>query len=955
VLLIQLLGGCKLVHEGLPLADFDKSRLQSLTAYLALNRYAPQARSRLAFLFWPDSSEAQAHTNLRKLFHQFRNAIPRADDFIRTEGKTVQWRADAPFELDVADFERAVAAGDFQRAVTLYQGDLLPECYEDWVLVERERLRRIFIRTLEQLLDQLERGRQYRTAIEYGQRLQRYDPLREDTYCRLMRLYALEGDRGNVVRTYENCVSVLQLQLSISPSAATRQAYQECLRMDPSPNLLQPNKSSLPVRLSSFVGRTREISEVQSVLKTSRLLTLTGAGGCGKTRLAQQVATEIADRYRDGVTWVELAVLSDPEFVPQAIASALGLGNRTDDILTELISDHLRTHNVLLLLDNCEHLVVACARFVEALLSACPDQQILATSREALNIACETVWIVPSMSIPDLNQLASNWETTTVASLTSYDAVGLFVERATMICPTFDLNKHNGLSVAQICHRLDGIPLAIELAAGRSKILSPEQIASRLHDRFNLLIGGSRISLPRYQTLRAAIDWSYELLSDPERILFRRLAVFTGSFSLEATEAVCAGWQLADDLRSSEILALFSQLVEKSLVVAEDRTSATRYRLLETVREYALDKLREPGEVETGRTRHLEYFRNLAESLEPSMQIAWPVTAADRLEREYSNVLAALKWGAAHEPCAESGLRLVGAVPEEWLLRKEVVSTESGLRKLLTNDNWVIPNQVRAKALIGLGGMALYRSDFAEGYDNFELSLKLSRELDYKPGMASALYFLGFLTGELFDLATARAYIEECLTICRAIDDRYGAAVALQDLGNILYWQGETALGRDLVEESLATLRNLGVQTWTARAMLYLGHIARREGAFGRARSLYVEAMSVIKDQQSLPMVSSWGIQAFGFLAAAKKQFDQAARLFGALDRLAQELGASQSPADLVEYDVYLAAAQTALGETRFKAGWDAGRRLSLGQALAYAFSPDDSAESSDNDQANAM
>jgi predicted ATPase/class 3 adenylate cyclase len=349
--------------------------------------------------------------------------------------------------------------------------------------------------------------------------------------------------------------------------------------------------NNLPRQLTSFVGREQEMAEVKRLLTATSLLTLVGAGGAGKTRLSLQVAADVLDDYRDGVWLVELAPLTDPVLVPQAVASTLGLPERASHPTVLTLEEHLRPRSLLLILDNCEHLVTACAVLAETLLRACPNLSILATSREGLGIAGETTWRIPSLSLPDVQHFSFG-APDVASALSHYESVRLFIDRALAVAPAFAVTNHNAPAVAQICQHLDGIPLAIELAAVRVKVLAPEQIAARLDDRFRLLTGGSRTALPRQQTLRALVDWSYDLLTGPERILFRRLSVFAGGWLLEASEGICAG----DGVEELEVLDLLAQLVDKSLVLAEEHVGEARYGLLETLRQYGTEKLRAAGE-----------------------------------------------------------------------------------------------------------------------------------------------------------------------------------------------------------------------------------------------------------------------------------------------------------------------------------------------------------------------
>jgi len=389
-----------------------------------------------------------------------------------------------------------------------------------------------------------------------------YDELPED-----VELHDLGQHR---LKDFDRAEHIFQLNIADLPSDF------------PPLHTLDAHRHNLPVQLTSFIGRDREMAEVKYLLSTTRLLTLTGAGGSGKTRLALHVATNLVDTFKDGVWWVELESLIDEALVPQAVAKAVGMRENPNQMLAETLTSFLRSKQILLVLDNCEHLITGCAQLAEQLLTTCPELKILATSREALRLTGESTWYISTLSVP------ASQDKIDVQSVMEYEAIRLFVERAVAVKSDFALTRQNALSVTQVCQRLDGIPLAIELAAARITVLSVNEIVARLNDRFPLLTSGSRTAIPRQQTLRATVDWSYDLLTDLERILLRRLSVFTGGYTLEAAEAVCS-----QGLKRSETLYLLGGLVNKSLVIveADDKIGGTRYRLLETIRQYALEKL----------------------------------------------------------------------------------------------------------------------------------------------------------------------------------------------------------------------------------------------------------------------------------------------------------------------------------------------------------------------------
>ncbi len=539
---------------------------------------------------------------------------------------------------------------------------------------------------------------------------------------------------------------------------------------------LESFSHNLPGQLTSFIGREPEMAEARRLLGQTRLLTLTGMGGEGKSRLALQVAAEAVDAYADGVWLVELASLSDPDLVPQAVAAALGIREEPDKRLVETLTDALRPKSLLLLLDNCEHLVDACARLAETLLRSCPSVSILATSREAFGIGGEAVLPLSSLSLPRGPALPPD------DMLARYELVRLFVDRATAAHPAFRFSAGNAAAVSQVCSRLDGMPLALELAAARVKVLSPEQIVSRLDDRFRLLSGGSRTALPRQQTLRALIDWSYDLLPSPEQTLLRRLSVFAGGWTLDAAESVCAGGEAAE----RDVLDLLAHLVAKSLVVAEPpEDGQVRYRLLENLRQYAEERLAETDEAESLSRHHRDWFLQFAEDAEPNLFGPQHAPWLNRLEREHDNFRKALR-GCQERPAdAATFLRLAGALSHFWSVRSYLSEGRGWLETALA-DAPDAPPAIRAKAMNGAGVLAWSCGDFTQAATFHETDLELRREMQDGRGIARALANLGILASEKADFARARHLFEESLAVYREVGDQENVAILLNNLGSLL-------------------------------------------------------------------------------------------------------------------------------------------------------------------------
>ena len=626
--------------------------------------------------------------------------------------------------------------------------------------------------------------------------------------------------------------------------------------------------NNLPRQLTSFVGREKEIEEVKALLARTRLLTLTGSGGSGKTRLALQVAADLLDAFPEGVWVAELAPLADPTLVTQTVATALGIHEQAGQNLLQTVTDYLKSRTLLLLLDNCEHLLSACVQLAASLLRSCPQVKVLATSREALGIAGEQTYRVPSLSLPDLKQ------TLTVETLLQSEAVRLFTERALLVQSDFVVRPHSVVALGQLCSRLDGIPLAIELAAARVRSLSVEEINARLDSRFRLLTGGNRAALPRQQTLRALVDWSYDLLSAPERGLLCRLSVFAGGWVLEAAEAVCEG----GEIEAWEVLDLLTSLVDKSLVVYEEREGAARYRLLETVRQYGMERLAQSGDAEEVRGRHRDYFLGLAEAAEP--QLAGPEQGMwlARLEVEHDNLRAALSWCGAEEEGAEAGLRLAGALCRFWDVRGYLGMGRTYLGEALEREGASGRTKERAKALNGAGNLAKNQGDYEAARLLHEESLAIRRELGDTRGVAVSLHNLGFVAEQQGDYEKARALHEECLVIRRELRDKRGIAHSLLHLGNAASYQGDPAAARTLYEESLAIARELG-DTWgVATSLGNMGIMAQEQGNYEAGRLLHEESLAIRREMGDKQGIA-WSLGNLGFVAEQQGDYEKARTL----------------------------------------------------------------------------
>lgn len=678
-------------------------------------------------------------------------------------------------------------------------------------------------------------------------------------------------------------------------------------------------RHNLPLQLTSFIGREKPLEEIRRRLGRGRLLTLIGPGGTGKTRLALQAAAGLGDRFPDGVWLVELTALTAGVLVPQAVGRVLDVSEEPGQPMPEMLVAALHDRQLLLVLDNCEHLADACATLAETLLRACPGLHLLATSREPLGIAGEMLLRVPPLALPTAGGRAP------LADLLQYEAVRLFVDRAQAVQDDFAVTPATAAAVVAICTRLDGIPLALELAAARVGGLSVEGIAARLDDRFRLLTSGSRTAPRRQQTLRAAIDWSYDLLPPAERHLLAGLAVFAGGWTLEAAEAVTGDAQVAD-------IDLLLRLVRKSLVGAEEQAGQTRYRLLETIRQYAYERLREMGTMAAWQGRHAAYYLALAEEAAPQLTGAQQAEWLVRLETEHDNLRAALDWAVAAGDAA-TAVRLAWALLRFWDARGYLSEGQRWMETALALPG-AVPAPVRAPALNGVGVLAAQQGDYAGAHRFFAESLALYQALDDPQGIAGALGNLGMLASQQGDYAQARAFHEQRLALEQAAGNRWGLAVSLLNLGSIAHFQEDYAEAARLYKESLKLCLELGDQAGISAALNHLGEVALDQDDYSAAVQLYRESLALCRELGSKQGIAVC-LEGLAGAIGGQGEAERAARLFGAAAALRAAIGTPLEPSYLPTYEQLQAAAQSNLPPDRWEAALAAGRALSPDQAIA--------------------
>jgi predicted ATPase/DNA-binding SARP family transcriptional activator len=912
-LCIDLLGGFR-VAAGDRAVDEGAWRLRKARGLFKLLALTPQHslhREQAIEALWPDLDPSAASNNLRQALFVARRAL----DSCGEEGAAriqlvhdVLTLATDRLRIDVEDFEaaaleaeRAPSVERHQAAIDLYGGDLLPEDrFDDWATGRRQALRERHLTLVVDLATLLEQAGDRAAAVTALQQALVAEPLHERAHRELIRIYALTGRRQRALAQFHLLRESLRRDFEDEPDGETRRLYQDVLTRrlgaedasEPAPASRRDGPAprrpgNLPLQLTSFVGRERELREVTGLALRHRLLTLTGPGGCGKTRLALEAAAALGREVGEGAWLVELAGLSDEALVPAAVGTALGVESRSARPSEEAVAAHVGARRMLLVLDNCEHVVGACARLVEGLLTTCPNLRVLATSREPLHSAGEVGWRVPSLSQPD--------------------AARLFADRAAAVTSRFAVTDENAAAVTEICRRVDGIPLAVELAAARVGVLAPAQIAERLRESLTVLAAGRRTALTRQQTLTATLDWSNDLLEHDERRLFHRLGVFAGSFDLDAADAVCEGE-----------LDTLGRLVDKSLVVVEEQDGTARYRLLDTVRHYARERLAEAGEQHRLEARHRGHYLTLAEALERAMddpgarrrlareddELRWALHTASRADPEAGLRLATTLWRFWHDRgdrtegarWLEDALR---AAPERSALRAEALHglsvlalrTSDHRRALATAGEAVAffresdDRRALSEELHHMGTMAWVFADYDGAERWCEESRAIAEEAAEPAIVASVIHTLGVIAGSRRDHSPARELIADSIELLRALPDdheplllpvalgygripsvgdrlprlfleqtfvtarrvRPGGAVAyaLCDLAAATRDAGDTAAARELLEESLSGFRRLGDELGAAQALAQLGNLLSAAGEHEAARELHDESLAL--------------------------------------------------------------------------------------------------------------
>jgi predicted ATPase/DNA-binding SARP family transcriptional activator len=1015
-LALHFLGTPQLSLDNSPIAA-ERRKAVALLAYLAVNRVM-HSRETLSALLWPDYEQSKAFTNLRHTLWEIQQSI--GEGWLDTSRDKIGLNTQADIWLDVDHFKSRLGQSRVQKEVAqrvslladaakLYRNHFLTGfslkdalTFNEWAFAESEELRRNLAEALNTLSEDYIALGEAEKAIPYARRLITLDPLNEASHRKLMDVYIQAGQHSAALKQYQTCEQILRKELGLDPQPETLALYKRIRKGDIKPAQVikpaetNPPKHNLPSQLSSFIGREKEQTEIMNLIAKNRLVTLLGTGGIGKTSLALQVGHKLLNEYPNGIWFIALDSLSDLTLVPQTVAAVFEIRESNDRSRIEILINKLCEKTTLLILDNCEHVVEACAQLATTLLSNCSKLKILATSREVLNVTGEATYRTPSLSIPEQDEMS-------LQELTEYESIRLFKERAALAASSFTLTKENAQAVIDICRKVDGIPLAIELAAARVNMLQVSEILNQLQGSFALLSTDNRTASLRQQTLQASVDWSWGLLNAAEQTFMRQLSVFAGGWTLESAEAVC----------DSDVLSLTQALVTKSLIVVDQRSGpTTRYRFHEIVRQYAREKMIEAGEEDKLRTRHLNYFLQLTGEAEPSLKGPAQIEVwMARLNEERDNLRAALRW--ADKTDVEAGLYISGRLQGFW----ENLNVDEGARwitKFIGKPESNKHPHAKAKALYALGVLLLWSEKFTQATSVAEECLTLFRACGDQQGEADALLLLGYDLQYLDKRESADELYEQSLVLARALGDARRQALALFRLGydhperQIAYWEKAIALFRQvddrssmasllcatarfrillmgdietaqknleeaiqfgpvrgrniaglweeasfakslialmrgdyeqaaaLLEETLVLTEDLGNRMGHLWTRVHLGHILLRAGNLTEARATFAEtAQNFHKDGSTIGVVFT--LEGLAGLSVAVGKPERAATLIGWTDATREQIINPRPFLEQANVDRDIAAIMAKIGSSAFEVAYDAGREMTLDKAVALA------------------
>ncbi|HEU5014453.1 MAG TPA: tetratricopeptide repeat protein [Roseiflexaceae bacterium] len=968
---LSLLGPVRVTLGGQPVTGFDYAKVGALLFYLAVEHHHPHQRDALAELLWPDQPAHVARSSLRQALATLRKAIhdhEASPPFLLITRETLQFNTASNYTLDSETFTTCVgrhgSADDIEQlkaAVRLYRGAFLDGAvprdsaeFEEWVLLKREWFERQALDALVRIADYYEAHDDTDEALIYARQQLALDPWRELAHRQVMRLLARSGDRSAALAQYEHCRAVLQADLSIEPEDETTALYEQIRARglavsNPTQTVSARKQYRLPPQPTSFVGRETELAEIGELLQqpACRLITLLGPGGIGKTRLALQVAESHGMLFADGVCWVPLAALPAPEYLPDAIARALGCPLEGADDPRERLLGWLADKRLLLILDNFEHLMAGAHMLVELLTHAL-RLTLMVTTRERLHLQWEWLFDVEGLPYPQDVECEHVMES---------GALQLFMARAQQIRRRANLTIDEQRAVMQICRLVEGMPLALEMAAAASREQPYVMIARSISASLDALQASWRDRPERHRSMRATFASSWQLLCSEDQRALAGLSVFRGGFEIAAAEDVAGA-----------SLDLLVQLVEKSLLRRSDQE---RYEIHDLIRQFAGEKLRDSGSEMQLHEAHLHWFVALAEAAEPQLNGAEQQVWMERLERDGANIRVALQWAFSHHD--ELAARLCGAIWRFWWIRGHISEGRRWLDQALTAN---LPPALRARVLSGAGAMASFQQDIARAYTCFMEATALHRALGNQPEIARNLDNTGVMLNRMGKHAEARALFEESLAIDQALEDPRGIAFAFGNLADTAYYAGNYAEAEHFYQRSLALHRELGDQHSIAISLTNLGEVARLRNDYHHARRYLDESIALAREMnatytlaialcdsghvlraqaddsqahamyaEALPMLIELGetrvaaeaMIALAALAVAHEQPERAVRLLSAARRLLDSTDARLESAHQAEYEQTLAATRAGFEGAAWAAAWAAGQAMTLEQAMKYA------------------
>jgi predicted ATPase/DNA-binding SARP family transcriptional activator len=1020
MLRIYLLGDFRVERDGAPIAAeaWARRKTKALLKLLCLQPDRWLHKEQAMEMLWPELEPISARDNLYRNLSFLRHTLepelerPADSHFVTLTNEILKLGSADEVWIDVEAFEKLLASARassealplLEEAMSVYAGDLLPEDpYEEWAITRREALRRAAIKACFQISQAYRSAANYETAATFLQRILAIDRTEEQAHRELMLVYALAGRRADALRQYEQCRRILSSELDVEPEPETNELYKRISQGEVAPAQAVPEEASpditnLPEPGTPLIGREHEVTDACARLRRPdvRLLTLTGTAGIGKTRLAIEVARSVREDFPDGVLFVQLTPVREPALVLQAIAQALGVKEAGDRPLMDTLRAFLSDKRMLILLDNFEQVMDA-APLPAQIISAAPGVKLLATSRELLRLTVEHDFPVSVLRTPP--PIAGHDRRASPESLAAYPAVQLFTARASAVKPDFELTNENASAVAEICHRLDGIPLAIELAAARVRLLAPQAILARMSSRLRLLTGGARDLPAHQQTLYDAIGWSYDLLHPPEQHFFARLSVFSGGCTEDATAAICYK-QEAGRTQQEDALDDLNLLLDKSLIYAMrneefgvrnkaqesiQHSDEPRFMMLETIREYASERLAENGEMEELQRRHATYYLSIAEQGEAVWFTGEQHYWLERFDEERYNFQAALSWALEHDP--DVALRLSAALWRYWLAHGYLIEGRRWLEEAIAR----VPRQVdgviasdkpaRTKALFGAGVLANHQSDYARAnelvaqslgvarsigdtlqiayslvglgvnahyrgdYDwaiaIFEEALPIFRELEHSRGTALALNSLSNAVLCLGDHARAAALAEESLALSRSTGDSLSEAASMANLGRAMLEGGEVPRAVALLKESLDVRRKLGDKGGMAHTLHILGNAALAQDDVPRAAALYAQSLTLRHETGDREGMAA-PLEGLAAVAALTGDYARAERLYDAAGALREAIGAPMPPRERAYHELMMPSISPHTHEADLPITRQERELMSLDQAVAFALGTED-------------